>query len=252
MAPASTSRSRGVTASSWICEVTEHEFWSNHRHRHRGRRRARAPCCSSPPPARPMCAAPARSSRETRKRDKAASAARSASTTGAEVERPPPIQRSAPPWPSRPDCRPCRGSHPTPRSSASTAVSSSTAPSSRMMSVVARHVRAGLHRLPLPQAGWWLRLEGQRRQARRHHPGHPRRQRLLLPPRGPHLGHRVPAPTPSPRPRRSTPVPVLDRHEGRHRRPLPEVPPPRLPRARVRQLAVVRVPVPRLAVQPGR
>ena len=38
----------------------------------------------------------------------------------------------------------------------------------------------------------------------------------------------------------------------RPRRPLPEVPAPRLPRARLRVEPLVRVPVPRLAVQPGR
>ena len=41
-------------------------------------------------------------------------------------------------------------------------------------------------------------------------------------------------------------------HAGGHRRPLPEVPAPRLPRPVVRHEPVVRVPVPRLAVQPGR
>ena len=45
---------------------------------------------------------------------------------------------------------------------------------------------------------------------------------------------------------------VLDRHGGRHRRAVPEVRAPRLPRAVLHDLAVVRVPVPRLAVQPGR
>ena len=42
------------------------------------------------------------------------------------------------------------------------------------------------------------------------------------------------------------------RHGGRPRRAVPEVRAPRLPRAVLRDLAVVRVPVPRLAVQPGR
>ncbi len=42
------------------------------------------------------------------------------------------------------------------------------------------------------------------------------------------------------------------RHGGRRGRPLPEVRAPRLPGAGVPHLAVVRVPVPRLAVQPGR
>ncbi len=48
------------------------------------------------------------------------------------------------------------------------------------------------------------------------------------------------------------PEPVLERDEERHQRAVPEVPPPRLPRPAVHHLAVVRVPVPRLAVQPGR
>jgi hypothetical protein len=38
----------------------------------------------------------------------------------------------------------------------------------------------------------------------------------------------------------------------RHQRALPEVPAPRLSRARTADLAVVRVPVPRQPVQPGR
>ena len=41
-------------------------------------------------------------------------------------------------------------------------------------------------------------------------------------------------------------------HGGRRDRALPEVPPPRLPGPAVPDLAVVRVPLPRLAVQPGR
>ena len=44
---------------------------------------------------------------------------------------------------------------------------------------------------------------------------------------------------------------VLDRHGDRRRRPVPEVRAPRLPGAVVQELAVVRVPVPRLEVQPG-
>ena len=40
------------------------------------------------------------------------------------------------------------------------------------------------------------------------------------------------------------------RHGGRHRRPVPEVPAPRLPGAGVQEQPVVRMPVPRLAVQP--
>ena len=46
--------------------------------------------------------------------------------------------------------------------------------------------------------------------------------------------------------------PGAHRHGGRARRALPEVPAPGLPGAELRHLAVVRVPVPRLAVQPGR
>ena len=45
---------------------------------------------------------------------------------------------------------------------------------------------------------------------------------------------------------------VLDGLRGRRRRALPEVRAPRLPRAVVQDVAVVRVPVPRLAVQPRR
>ena len=45
---------------------------------------------------------------------------------------------------------------------------------------------------------------------------------------------------------------ILPGMRRRHRRPLPEVPAPRLPRPELRQQPVVRVPVPRLAVQPRR
>ena len=76
-------------------------------------------------------------------------------------------------------------------------------------------------------------------------------QRLLLLPRGPHVDHRVPGLG-----ARQGQAGLLavraGRHGGRARRALPEVRAPRLPRAAVRHLAVVRVPVPRLAVQPGR
>ena len=43
-----------------------------------------------------------------------------------------------------------------------------------------------------------------------------------------------------------------DRHEGRPGRAVPEVPAPRVPCSELQQLAVVRVSLPRLAVQPGR
>ena len=77
-------------------------------------------------------------------------------------------------------------------------------------------------------------------------------QGLLLPGRGPRLDHRVPGERAREGPKPSYSGAGAGRHGGRRRRPLPEVPAPRLPRARVRHLAVVRVPVPRLAVQPRR
>ena len=48
------------------------------------------------------------------------------------------------------------------------------------------------------------------------------------------------------------PPTVLTGMEAGRRRAVPEVPAPRLPGAELRDVAVVRVPVPRLAVQPGR
>ena len=68
----------------------------------------------------------------------------------------------------------------------------------------------------------------------------------------PARGSRSTRRTPSRRPAPCTPPNILTGMRARHRRPLPEVPAPRLPRAVVRHQPVVRVPVPRLAVQPGR
>ena len=79
----------------------------------------------------------------------------------------------------------------------------------------------------------------------------PGQRQLLLPGRGPDVAHGVPGRRP-PEGREGLPAAGARRHGGRHRRALPEVPAPRLPRAVLRHLAVVRVPVPRLAVQPGR
>ena len=75
-----------------------------------------------------------------------------------------------------------------------------------------------------------------RRQARRHHRRHPRRQRVLLRARGPHVDHRVPGRRAAEGRgglRRRHPR----RHGAGHRRALPEVPAPRLPRAAVRHAA---------------
>ena len=70
---------------------------------------------------------------------------------------------------------------------------------------------------------------------------------------GPRLRRALPAPTTSPRRRRrSTARDHLHGHASRDRGALPAVRAPRLSRAVVPDLAVVRVPVPRLEVQPGR
>ena len=78
-------------------------------------------------------------------------------------------------------------------------------------------------------------------------------RRLLLPRRGPARGSpSYPADGARRRPRRSTRRRCSTGMEAGLVVALPEVPAPRLPRAVLRHLAVVRVPVPRLAVQPGR
>ncbi len=89
------------------------------------------------------------------------------------------------------------------------------------------------------------------RQARRHQGGHHRRQWLLLRARGPHLGHGLSARR-DPEGRGGLLRADPPRHARGHRRALPEVPAPRLPRAELRQQPMVRMPVPRLAVQPRR
>jgi cytochrome b6-f complex iron-sulfur subunit len=86
----------------------------------------------------------------------------------------------------------------------------------------------------------------------RRHQQHPRQRRLPLHRRGP-PGSPSTRPMLSPvRRGRRIPPRSCSRDGGRRRRALPEVPAPGLPSARVQELAVVRVPVPRLAVQPGR
>ena len=111
--------------------------------------------------------------------------------------------------------------------------------------------RRRLRRLPVADGIRRLRPGGQRRQARRHPRDDPHRRRLLLRPERPHVDHRVPGR------RAAEGAGGLRRHHPRrhgagHRRALPEVPAPRLPRPVVRHERLVRVPVPRLAVQPRR
>ena len=82
--------------------------------------------------------------------------------------------------------------------------------------------------------------------------GH-RHQAALLQPSGPVLHQPVPDGPDHPGQGQEGLQPgLLIRHEAGLRRAVPEVRPPRLPGAVVPELAVVRVPLPRLAVQPGR
>ena len=76
-------------------------------------------------------------------------------------------------------------------------------------------------------------------------------QRLLLRARGSDLADLVPG-RGAAAGRDRLPRGRAGRDAGRHQRPVPEVPAPRLPGTGVHQLAVVRVPVPRQPVQPGR
>ena len=106
-------------------------------------------------------------------------------------------------------------------------------------------------RLPLAAAERRVRLRDQHRQHRRRRHQDRRGPGLRLLPRGPDVGHPLPRRGAGRRPRG-----VLTARAGGHggglHGALPEVRAPRLPRAPVPHLAVVRVPVPRLAVQPQR
>ena len=99
------------------------------------------------------------------------------------------------------------------------------------MSVSLVGLRRRLHRLPLAEARWRLRLQDHGRQGRRRPRRDPGQRQLLLPRRGPHVADRSTRPRRCRRPRRSTRAPILDGHEGRDRGALPEVRPPRLPGA---------------------
>ena len=112
--------------------------------------------------------------------------------------------------------------------------------------------RRRLRRLPVAHGDRWVRSARRGGQARRHPLDDPHRGRVLLCAGGADMDHRVPA--------RCDPQGACGlrrEHRGRdggrrHRRALPEVPASRVPRAVVRHQWLVRVPLPRLAVQPSR
>ena len=96
-----------------------------------------------------------------------------------------------------------------------------------------------------------LRRQDQRRQDRRHHRRDPGEGRALLHPRGTRLRAAVPRGGPPGREEGLQRGHVRG-HGAGLRRAVPALRPPRMPRAVVPELAVVRVPVPRLEVQPRR
>ena len=116
-----------------------------------------------------------------------------------------------------------------------------------------RRVRRRGDLVPVREVGGRVRRQGRRRHRPRRRAGLlGREQGAVLRARGPHLPPALPdrgrAPgEEGPRVRAGAP-----RDGAGHRGALPEVRAPRVPRAVVPDLAVVRVPVPRLEVQPGR
>ena len=140
----------------------------------------------------------------------------------------------------------------TSTSSASPAGSSSTGRSSPASGLGPRRLRRRGARVPVAVGERRLRRQGRRRLGGRRQDRH-RQQDAVLQRQRQDLHRRLPEGRP-PEGEEGPGVHAADhRRDGsRVRRALPEVRAPRLPRAVVPELAVVRVPVPRLEVQPGR
>ena len=228
---------------------------ADHRHRHRRRRacwRAIALRHRRPPRRR----APRRRllSRETRRRD------RSTVPGGGRGPGHRPRDRAGRRWPNaadRPRAGPVGGARrpgrrPTPSRSAFTRRQFFNRCSVTLMGVGLVGLRRGLHRLPVAEARRRVRLQDQRRQGRR-----PQLARST--------GPRTPSTSPRPGPGWSEyPTDALPKAEKVYSGAVltgmeagivalyQKCLAPRLPCAVLRDVAVVRVPVPRLAVQPGR